>query len=197
MGVGELRLGHDPRTPTRLLAVSAGASQTPRVASRNNAVGEMLHAIRKRPKIVMAALGAVVLTAVGVSVIATSRGSGPAPLVPQGFVVDPCVVRDPSCSMLAVDLDGTRAAPYVERNKFLASVYEFQRAYCHQRWSALLFEAGEPRSTPFSRTALRATAAKLPGARRFIDELNINVATNGCVAGFLEFLDEDRAYALS
>ena len=88
------------------------------------------------------------------------------------------------------------AAPS-ELDEFATSVYEGQRAYCRQRWSALLFEAGEPPSTPFSHSALRDTAAKLPHAKRFNDGLLINIATEGCVAGFLELLKEDRTYALS
>jgi hypothetical protein len=163
------------------MAARWAPSPTTRSASRNNAVGEVLHDIRRRPKIIIAVLGAVGLTAAVVFVIAANRGSGPAQ-VPQVVVIDPS--------------NGTSAAP-AEFDEFAASVYEGQRAYCHQRWSALLFEAGEPSSTPFSRTALRATAAKLPGAKRFMDGLLVSIATNGCVSGFLELLEEDRAYALS
>jgi len=143
----------------------------------------VVHGIRARPKTIIAVLGAAVLTAEVALVIASSRGND-----------------QPTLQVLVNDTglpNGMNDAAPAEFNEFATSVYEGQRAYCRQRWSALLFEAGEPPSTPFSRSALRDTAARLPPAKRFNDELLNNIATEGCVAGFLELLKEDRTYALS
>ncbi len=118
--------------------------------------------------------------AVGI-VLASTRGDEPPTL--QVFVSD--------------SLNGESEAAPAEFNEFASSLYEGQRKYCRQPWSALLFEAGEPPSTSFSRSALRQTAAKLPHARRFNDELLVNIATEGCVAGFLALLKTNRSYALS
>jgi hypothetical protein len=142
----------------------------------------VLHRIRRRSTTI-ALLGAAVLTSAVALVIALNRGNDQP--VPQIFVSDTGLPNGKS-----------EAAP-AEFNEFAASVYESQRAYCRQRWSSLLFEAGEPLATPFSRSALRDIAAKLPGAKRFNDGLLINIATDGCVAGFPELLNEDRTFAPS
>jgi hypothetical protein len=143
----------------------------------------VLHGVGRRSKTIIAVLGAAVLTAAVALVIASNTGNGQPAL--QVSVNDTGLPNGKS-----------DAAPG-DFNELARSVYEGQREYCRQRWSTLLFAAGEPQSTPFSRSALRETAAKLPPAKRFNDELLNNIATAGCVAGFVELLKEDRTYALS
>ena len=137
----------------------------------------MLRDIQRRPKTIIAVLGAAVLTATAAIVIASSRGND-----------------QPTLQVLLPN-GQTEVAP-TELNEFASSLHDGQRRYCRQPWSVLLFAAGEPPSTPFSRSALWVTAAKLPPAKRFNDELLNKIATEGCVAGFLKLLKEDRAYAL-
>lgn len=132
-----------------------------------------------RRRAVIAVLGAAVLTAAVALVIVSSRGND-----------------EPTLRLLVGTPNGETEAAPAEFNEFATSVYEGLRAYCQQRWSALLFEAGEP-PTPFSLSALRDTAAKLPPAKRFTDGLLRNIATDGCVEGFFELLKRDRTYALS
>jgi hypothetical protein len=82
--------------------------------------------------------------------------------------------------------------------RFARSLYEAQREFCQQPWSALLADAGMPPTTPFSRSTLRELAANLPYApNTLVDPLLRNIATEGCVAGFLSLLKTQRAYALS
>jgi hypothetical protein len=139
----------------------------------------VLHSVRSGTKSIVAVLGTAVLTA-AVALVIVSSGSNDQPKL-KVFIGPP---------------SGQNDAASAEFNEFATSEYERQRAYCRQRWSALLAEAGKP-PTPFSRSALRDTAAKLPLAKRFTDGLLRNIATDGCVAGFLELLKRDRTYALS
>jgi hypothetical protein len=139
------------------------------------------HRVRRKPKVAVAVSGAATLTvAVGI-VLASMSGDEPPTL--QISVSD--------------SPNGEFEAAPAEFNESASSLYEGQREYCRQPWSALLFEAGEPPSTSFSRSALRQVAAKLPHARRFTDELLVNIATDGCVTGFLALLKTNRSYALS
>ena len=89
----------------------------------------------------------------------------------------------------------TEAAP-AEYTEFARSLYERSRRYCRQPWSALLYDAGEPPSRSFSRSALRDVASRLPNAKRFIDQLLASFATEGCVAGFSELLKSNPSYAI-
>lgn len=139
----------------------------------------MLHGVRRRAKPIIAVLGAAVITAAVVLVIVSSRGND-----------------KPTLELFIVAPNGEKESAPAGFKEFAASVYEGQRSYCQQRWSALRAEAGQS-PTPFSRSALRDTAARLPPAKRFTDGLLKNIAIDGCVAGFLEMLKRDRAYALS
>lgn len=153
-------------------------------------VGEVTHGVRRQTKVTAAVLGAAVLTvAVGI-VLASTSGDEPSTLQSGD--------EPPTLKILFRDSpNGKGEAAPAEFNEFASSLYEGLRKYCRQPWSALLFEAGEPPSTSFSRSALRQTAAKLPPARRFNDQLLVNIATEGCVAGFLALLETNRSYALS
>jgi hypothetical protein len=126
----------------------------------------------------MAVLSTAVLTTAAL-VIVSSRGND-----------------HPTLKVFIDPRDGANEGVPEGFNEFATSLYERQRAYCQQPWSALLVEAGEP-SRPFSRSALSDTAAKLPLLKTFTDELLTNIATDGCVAGFLELLERDPTYALS
>jgi hypothetical protein len=139
----------------------------------------VLRGVRRRTTTTIAVLAAAVLTAAVALVIVSSRSND-----------------EPILKILIAAPNGEKDLAPAEFNEFATSVYDGQRKYCQQRWSALLFEADEP-PTAFSRSALRDTAAKLPPAMRFTDELLKKIATDGCVAGFLEMLKRDRAYALS
>jgi hypothetical protein len=142
-------------------------------------VNDVLRGVGRRTTATLAVLAAAVLTAAVALVIVSSRGN-----------------VEPTLKIFIAAPNGEKEAAPAEFNEFATSLYEGQRKYCQQRWSALVFEAGEP-PTAFSRSALRDIAAKLPPAKRFTDELLRNIATDGCVAGFLEMLKRDRAYALS
>jgi hypothetical protein len=141
----------------------------------------VLRGVRRRTTTTLAVLAATVLAAAAAValVIVSSRGN-----------------NDQTLKIFIAAPNGEKDSAPAEFNEFATSLYEGQRKYCQQRWSALGFEAGQP-PTAFSRSALRDTAAKLPPAKRFTDELLWNIATDGCVAGFLEMLKRDRAYALS
>ena len=146
---------------------------------RHNQVDDVLRGVRRRTTTTIAVLAAVVLTAAVVLVIVSSRGKD-----------------EPTLRISIAAPNGEKDSAPAELNEFATSLYEGQRTYCQQRWSTLVFVAGEP-PTAFSRSALRDTAARLPPAKRFIDALLRNIATDGCVAGFLQMLKRDRAYALS
>lgn len=126
---------------------------------------------------------AAAVVAVAVGIIRTSTGGDGRPTLQ--IVVTPSGTPNGE----------TESAP-AEFNEFASSLYERQRQYCRQPWSALLFDAGEPPSRSFSRSALRDVASKLPNAKRFIDQLLANIAIRGCVAGFLELLESNPSYAL-
>ena len=140
----------------------------------------MLRGVRRRTTTTIAVLAAAVLTAAVALVIVSSRGND-----------------EPMLRIFIVAPNGEKESAPAEFNEFATSLYEGQRTYCQQRWSALLFEAGEP-PTAFSRSrSTRHAPQSSPQPRGSLDELLKNIATDGCVAGFLEMLKQDRAYALS
>lgn len=81
---------------------------------------------------------------------------------------------------------------------FAWSRYDAQWKLCRQPWSRLLADASEPPSRALSRSALNDVAAKLPYfPNSTSDPLLDNIATSGCVAGYLDLLKTDPTYARS
>jgi hypothetical protein len=159
--------------------VSARGCAEAAVSCATIQVNDVLRGGRSRTTTTLAVLAAAVLTSAVALVIVSCRGND-----------------EPTLKIFIAAPNGAKDSAPAEFNEFATSLYEGLRKYCQQRWSALVFEAGEA-PTAFSRSALRDIAAKLPPANRFTDELLRNIATDGCVAGFLEMLKRDRAYALS
>jgi hypothetical protein len=77
------------------------------------------------------------------------------------------------------------------------SAYETEWTICQEAWSDLLYDAGQPRSTPYSRSALQSVAAKLEYGPNGFGAPYESIATDGCVDGFLHLLRTNRAAALA